>query len=282
MATFGTITEPDNQVTDFVQSAQAADLQAKLTALLASIDADRRVASIVLAGAGDGHTFVVAVQHAPKGDVIGGFAPNILVVQTYLASEQEALAAAAADVVYPANGAINAIEIAGASGGTRFMVLNIDAVAEEAPMAEMPRGTIGGLDLGIALGAGTTVLIGASGAGIVLVGNAIDFGINGAGRLQYLGGMPIQVQLHAVVAMTLVNVFTATLHIVKDPAGAPVAVDVGSQVVTGPPVGLSFNVATNAAVNLLPNEELALQVSGVGDIGTVLSAQLVAVCAGNP
>jgi len=125
MSNFGSITNPASVAVKFVESAQADDLQARVNAVLADIFAAspvRVVTDITLAGAGDGHTFVVLIESALASAVNGGL-PGPASVQCYLASENEALAIARGQ--QPLSGPLADEQLVGSAKGTRFMGLSV-------------------------------------------------------------------------------------------------------------------------------------------------------------
>ncbi len=126
MTTYGTIVDGVARQTRFVQSADPVDLSVKINAVMAEIFADstpQALASLTLAGAGDGHTFIAAITNAPAASVNGGIITPGAEGFCYLAGDAEGLAAArAALVADPVGTPATADEqLAGASKGTRFM-----------------------------------------------------------------------------------------------------------------------------------------------------------------
>ena len=112
----------------YVQSSDPVDLAARINAQLAAIFAlgtAQAIASISLAGAGDGDTFVVEITHAAAASVNGGIITAALGA-CYAAGDAESLAVARAAVDAEIGAPIPAIadeQLAGASKGTRFMGL---------------------------------------------------------------------------------------------------------------------------------------------------------------
>ena len=135
----------------FDQSADPADLQARVAAMFARILAaagTHRIVSVELAGAGLGDIFTVRVEYgevdnaldfSPSGPVEGqggpgGFAcpaPGDLTPVVYMADNVTELAAARtryyADNAFPADSMVIASEAAGTSQATRFCVLELIA-----------------------------------------------------------------------------------------------------------------------------------------------------------
>jgi hypothetical protein len=110
-------------ITKVVQSAEAPDLQDKVTAAIAAIPATHAVIGITLAGAGDGHTFTVTIEAGKITDLIsGGFTAAPPTVSCYLASDAEQLAIVEATAT-PTSGIVSDVQVAGSSKGTRFMGL---------------------------------------------------------------------------------------------------------------------------------------------------------------
>lgn len=142
MSQFGAVTVPETASVVFVESAQADDLAARVNAAILAIFADEDaqfITSITLAGGGDGHTFVVAIEHAPEDEVAGGLASPVTVV-CYLASENEALTVARAAVAAGALIPIIDEQIAGAAKGTRFMGMMVTSNTLPAQGATGPTG----------------------------------------------------------------------------------------------------------------------------------------------
>lgn len=113
------------QGTNYVQAADPVVLQTRLNALFAAFAANPnlRIASITLAGAGDGHTFVVELVRVLVTDIIGGVGldPAQLTATCYMAADAFELSAQR-NKVTPAT-PIGDEQLAGASQGTRFMGL---------------------------------------------------------------------------------------------------------------------------------------------------------------
>jgi len=143
MSSFGTITNVASAETAFVESAQADDLQDRVNAVLDAVyaaDPARAVTAITLAGAGDGHTFTVAIDHAPVTDVAGGLAdPSTAQVICYLASENEALSIARNSIQFPEGSVIADEQLAGGAKGTRFMGLVVHVPQQTPPVPVLSR-----------------------------------------------------------------------------------------------------------------------------------------------
>jgi hypothetical protein len=114
----------------FIQAAEASELAARLNAVLQDTGGGSAVLSLHLAGGGDGHTFVVAIERSES--VTGGTAlTDENLIGCYLAASESELAVAKDACVAamlalppPSGGETLAVvddQIAGASKGTRFM-----------------------------------------------------------------------------------------------------------------------------------------------------------------
>lgn len=162
MSRFGTITNPATESVAFVESADPADLAARVNAALVDIFAAqpaRAIAALTLAGGGDGHTFTVLIQSALATDVAGGITTSTARVACYMASESEALDVARRALTIAAFVADE--QIAGAAKGTHFMGLVLLTGEQVQPLGPTgPTGAGGGTG---ATGAGGGT--GATGAG---------------------------------------------------------------------------------------------------------------------
>ncbi len=123
MSTFGTIAGSAARTQKFFQSASPSDLQTAINDYLASILGPQPtlvVSSITLAGAGDGHTFVVVIESAGEADVNGGFLN--CATRFYIAADAEELAVARSALSAGiAGNPIADEQLVGASKGTQFM-----------------------------------------------------------------------------------------------------------------------------------------------------------------
>jgi hypothetical protein len=132
MSTYGTIKANTTSAGfAFFESADPLDLQNRINAALAVIETvspARAITSLTLAGAGDGHTFVVLVSHAAVTDVNGGLVFPAG-VQCYLASDSQQLTLARQALVLPQGTIVIDEQLAGSSKGTRFMGMNVGAAA---------------------------------------------------------------------------------------------------------------------------------------------------------
>lgn len=123
MTTYGTIASSAARTQRYFQSASPEDLQKAINDYLASILGPSpavAVSNITLAGAGDGHTFVVLIESALGTEVNGGFLN--CTTRFYIAADAEELAVARSAV--SAGIATNPLadeQLAGASKGTQFM-----------------------------------------------------------------------------------------------------------------------------------------------------------------
>lgn len=109
----------------FVQSADPVDLQNRVNAALATLNADPNALLVIamnLAGAGDGHTFVVEILATTPVNVASGtpFDPAAATVRCYMAADAFELAVQRGRVL-PLTTAIADEQLAGAAQGTRFM-----------------------------------------------------------------------------------------------------------------------------------------------------------------
>ena len=123
MSTFGTIAGSAARTQKYFQSASPDDLETLVNDYLASIlggEPALAIASITLAGAGDGHTFVVLIESALASAVNGGF--TNCATRFYIAADAGELAVARSAV--SAGIASNPLadeQLTGASKGTQFM-----------------------------------------------------------------------------------------------------------------------------------------------------------------
>lgn len=123
MTTYGTIASSAARTQKYFQSSSPDDLQTAINAYLIALlgpSPAQAVSSITLAGAGDGHTFVVLIESAAATDVNGGFVN--CATQFYIAADAEELAVARSAV--SAGIATNPLadeQLAGSSKGTQFM-----------------------------------------------------------------------------------------------------------------------------------------------------------------
>ena len=79
MSRYGSIDPGADITTRVVQSANPLDLARRVTAALleiAKLPNMQVIASMTLAGAGDGHTFTVTIEAAAMADVQGGLMPG--------------------------------------------------------------------------------------------------------------------------------------------------------------------------------------------------------------
>jgi len=125
MSRFGTVTlaSASSLATRVVESADPADLQARVNAAITEIYAlagSYQITAMTLAGAGDGHSFTVTIEAGKTADLVDGGFPSAPSVVCYLASQAEALAVAHAAAL-PTSGTISDSQVAGASKGTQFM-----------------------------------------------------------------------------------------------------------------------------------------------------------------
>jgi hypothetical protein len=120
---------PINMISAIAQSADPVDLQRRVNAALAKLATDLPgsiLATLTLAGAGDGHTFLVKIEATTSGPPIGIVIPTVAArVFCYQAADalelQKAQAFAQAAALAAGLLFINDEQISGASQGTRFM-----------------------------------------------------------------------------------------------------------------------------------------------------------------
>lgn len=121
MSRYGTInTGTAGARSAVVQSADPADLRARLLAAVADLSAGLGapvIAAMTLAGAGDGHTFMVEVEVAEMAEVTGGLMLQDVVC--FLGGQSEAVETARAAIASALT--IADVQAAGASQGTRVM-----------------------------------------------------------------------------------------------------------------------------------------------------------------
>jgi len=132
IATFASASDIPSFETEFIESADPADMQARVAAALAARSGSQwALAYVDLAGGGDGHTFVCTLGFA--GALIGdGTNPETTRAYFFLASEPSALAQARSSVdaqiatLFSAPISASSVALiqtlsAGAAKGTRFM-----------------------------------------------------------------------------------------------------------------------------------------------------------------
>jgi hypothetical protein len=229
MSNYGIVTDPSLATTAALQSADAADLQDKVNSYIASLDAlTTLITDITLAGAGDGHTFVVLVESAPQGSVqgglpcgnSGGIAPSL--VRCFLAGTAEELLRAQTATGVPASvlgvgySAMD-VQMAGASKGTRFMgmtVFSLDSVPT--PLAS---------PFCIAQRKVSPQTI--PGAGTLLVSfdalnqSGTNFSLPVATAIRYLGKKSVDALVDVSIAVILDAAGDVNVELVSDPNGTP-------------------------------------------------------------
>jgi hypothetical protein len=283
MTQFGQILNPAAAVVDFVQSADPADLEARANALIASIAAQqplRLITNITLAGAGDGHTFVLLVEHVAQGtdpnfNLTGGTFPAATTVRCYMASQQDALEAVRA-AVSAAGQTIADEQLAGADQGTRFMGCLVLQTPPFQPVAACPAGLIGAVDMNFSLdGSGTTIL---TDPAIVLASAPaapLFFDSPSPGVLRYTGPLFADIMLDAHVSLELTDPGTATIAIVQDPLGVPSLVGFGAQGTDAP--SISDHAFARAVVPGSAFARFGIRIQAAPSGGTVRSAHLRAI-----
>lgn len=136
MSRFGSATNSADLFFRFAQSADAADLAARANALLSQVPDGYSIIDITLAGAGDGHTFVVIIEAA--SEAVGGLPTGQIGVGCYVAAgaielqKQRAFLQGFASGL-PAGAGILDSQLAGASQGTRFMGLLVVGPTDALP-----------------------------------------------------------------------------------------------------------------------------------------------------
>jgi len=126
MTTFATVNSDANALVQYVQSADASDLQARVNAvfLALSLIPTARVTAVTLSGAGDGHTFIVEIVAAAQINIVGGagIPPGTLVAHCYAAADAPQLVVQR--IALGVTGQpLGDEQMAGSSKGTRFMGL---------------------------------------------------------------------------------------------------------------------------------------------------------------
>lgn len=132
MSRYGSVDPGADITTRIVQSASPLDLARRVNAALAEIAMlpnMQVIASMTLAGAGDGHTFTVTIEAAAMADVQGGLMPATPGVQCYMASEASALLKARNALTLPTE-PLAEVQVSGAAQGTRFMGMLVFGVLE--------------------------------------------------------------------------------------------------------------------------------------------------------
>jgi hypothetical protein len=172
MSTYGAAVASASVIGRVAQSADARDLTRRATELLAALPAGNKVVTATLAGAGDGHTFVFAVESAPAAEVEGGLDPATMHVRFYLfgdalafpANRDAAMAILLSEL--PAGSFIADSMQAGASKGTRFMGVIVGTTTIPTPDEELE----GAIALG-GVSADPAAPLELIGAGIFYLGN---------------------------------------------------------------------------------------------------------------
>jgi hypothetical protein len=232
---FGTVTPPSAAQTQIVQSADPIDLQNLVNAAIGTIDNGlSAITSITLAGAGDGHTFVVLIESALLANVNGGIpgsniSPPLLFsqVRCYLASTAEELetaktaAGAPAAFPVPPNPSIPYSvldeQVAGSSKGTRFMGMTVFTLSGIAVPSNSPFAQV---QLAGVLDGGPDPLVMAI---QVQKGFSLPVVIPANTVLRYDGSAAIEalVDVSLVVQLTAAPAYPAgvTVEVLQDPAG---------------------------------------------------------------
>jgi hypothetical protein len=238
MTTFGTIVpdfdEPEEEPTVlFIESADPVDLETRVNAALAAMDPEASVVTnITLAGAGDGHTFVVLIESispvgTPNGLVAGSFGGVASsLVRCYLGGSDEELAKArlragvpppivTGDPPLTVPYVLVDEQVAGGAKGQRFMGLEIYTVVSIPQGIFLRPRVLGVGTTNQALGAGQTILTFAS------IENEAKFSLLSPQEINYTGNQAFIVLVEASVSVTQNGAGDFTVAIVKDPTGTP-------------------------------------------------------------
>jgi len=281
MSQYGSIGLLSAANTVFVESADPEDLQARVIAELAAIDDSLAITAITLAGGGDGHTFVVAIESGPLTDAFGGLPGTSLpvigtVVRCYLAGTAEELSRAQAEAGVPdpvvagqltIPYALADVQLAGSSKGTRFMGMSVFTST----------GAPSGIFEPVALAALTTAQALNVGAQLVSFASlpfANQFSLPTPDRVLYTGTQSFVGKIDATIAVSENAANDVTVQIVTDPTGTPSPI---GTMITHVAAGeydtvAVFGIAIFAPSSLSPSS-VGLLVTA-GGAGSVRSAQL--------
>jgi hypothetical protein len=294
MSRYGTIVNGFTAVVDFVQAADVLDMSRLATKALAAIPSANLITAIDLAGAGDGHTFVLMIEHAQATagapavqNVVGGLVAEDTDLLFYLAGTAEALGVArslqgliASGQPAPMTATIFDELISGASQGTRVMGCIVLVKPQANPESKA---------YGAAYLAQSPQSLPIPG-GIVLVdtlGPQVNLFDNPApGVLRYTGPVPITALVDFSVSFlteSTVAPFPVTVEVVMDPLGTPTPI-AGALSVAAPAPSTQeiVNVSVTALAQLAPGlvsatSYLGILLSFAGDpanVAIVLSAHI--------
>jgi len=258
MATFGTVTDRSALSSLFDASAQPTDLAARANALLAQVPGGSLISSISLAGAGDGHTFFVSVEHAPAAAFAsGGLSPAGAEVACYLAATPIALANARSTVSVGGAALVGSL-VAGASKGTRVMGMLVGGTPPESgatlPSYFSQENTGGTQDLTLDVVPGTFSVAPFP----VAVGLQKDFTVGGASESEFTGSVrtPMQVIFGTILVNPDIAAQTYTLVIALN--GTPIGT--GTTPFLGAGAG-AFTSVSALAFPAAPGDDIALLVA---------------------
>ena len=256
---FGTVGDPSQITTIFVQSADPDDLEARVNAALAGVDGiNDVVTSIVLAGAGDGHTFVVEIDTAPATATVGGLPAGlesgvpVALVRCFLAGDAEGLETAKTAAGIPASVVSGQVtipyalvdeELAGGAKGTQFMGMSVFALSS-IPLGVLTPVATARLTSNQVLGAGAN-LIGFTSLGDIVSG----FTLPAAQTLHYTGPASILAIIDASVTVEQTGANDVTVAVVLDPLGAQTVLE---SITTHVVAGDTDTVSVPALAVLLP------------------------------
>jgi len=280
MTQFGNVTSTASLDPIFVEGADPETLQNLVNEVLLNVDGTTTfITSITLAGAGDGHTFVVIIETAAGTDVefggLFGTAGGLQATQVrcYMGGSPEAFLAAKTAAGEPAPFAsvpfgIVDEQLAGGAKGQVFMGMTVFSSNAQGVGLSEPRAR-GIISVNQAIAGGTTILTFDS------IANANGFALADAGQtLQYTGQRAIFAHVEASVTVNETGANDVTVSIVQDPLGAATVL---ADAVTHTAAGEFDNVSVLGFAPLTPFDaalsKLGLQVVA-GGAGFVRSATL--------
>lgn len=258
MTTFAIVSNDSLAIHSYVQSAEPRDLARRITAAFVALNAlpgNVLITSVNLAGAGDGHTFVVEIVAAEAVNVIGvGLDPGAIEAFCYMAADAFELALARSRVLDTTD-PIGDEQIAGAAQGTRFMGLVLTGLVfsiVEGVLQQMFS------DGGTALP--RTVIAG--GAPEDIITRAITIPADGVGR-----GYLIDAELFAAAD----GAGSLTVDLVDTVAGT-----IASGLITLPAAAEIESIALEGALDNVPvgPRSLILRVAAIGSNFSVIQARM--------
>lgn len=247
--------------TVMVQSADPTDLQNKVNAAILAAPQSTVITDITLAGAGDGHTFVVLIEFASNAVGSPLFADAGTVVRCYLAGEAEALLAAKTAAGTP--GVLFNLsdeQLAGSSKGTRFMGMSVFS-STSTPASAPPYAIVNR----------TTPSAAALGPYNVIFDNGVAPGLNQfsftppSDTVVYTGPVALLGNLDASLTVTAAAGSIVQLTFVNDPSGANTLIGAPVDVVllAGGFENVSMiGVAALSPTNSLPNRSFGIRING--------------------